>query len=294
MYSIGGLREWDFSVASASVFWDNGKRSGKVGASRVNVSKNDRQGEVFPMRATGLTSAVASALFVVLTAGLLVPVAAQPVAEPEQEKAPVGLTERMHAQCIRVVSGDRIEAQIRGDRVLRIQYLGVQLPASDDPSPRLRVLNRKALAFNRQLVENKSISLEFESTEPDEAGRLAAYVFVEKTFVNAELIRQGYARVAEASPEFQLKGYFQKQEEKAFEEGLGIWAVQAEAPVQPEVRRQPPSLPAGKYLASKQSKVFHYRDCQWAERIVPGNRLFFDSREEAVASGRRPCKICAP
>lgn len=246
------------------------------------------------MRAIGLTSVVASTLFVVLTAGLLGPVAAQPVVEPEPRETPLPLTERMRARCTRVVSGDRIEAQVGGESVLRIRYLGVQLPASDDPSPRLRVLNRKALAFNRQLVENKPISLEFESTEPDEAGRLAAYVFVEKTFVNAELIRQGYARVAEASPEFQLKSYFQKQEEKAFEEGLGIWAAQAEVPLQPDVRQQPPSPLAGKYLASKQSKVFHYRDCRWAERIVPGNRLFFDSRDEAVASGRRPCKICTP
>jgi beta-lactamase superfamily II metal-dependent hydrolase len=49
-----------------------------------------------------------------------------------------------------------------------------------------------------------------------------------------------------------------------------------------------------KYAASKKSKVFHYIDCSSAKKISPGNLVLFKTREEAIASGRRPCKICNP
>jgi hypothetical protein len=48
------------------------------------------------------------------------------------------------------------------------------------------------------------------------------------------------------------------------------------------------------YVASKNSKVFHKRDCRAAARISPENLIGFNSREEAINSGRRPCKICKP
>lgn len=48
------------------------------------------------------------------------------------------------------------------------------------------------------------------------------------------------------------------------------------------------------YVASKNSKVFHKSDCRAAARISSENLIGFNSREEAVHSGRRPCKICKP
>jgi len=49
-----------------------------------------------------------------------------------------------------------------------------------------------------------------------------------------------------------------------------------------------------KYVASRNSKVFHRPDCKWAKKIKPGNLVGFKSREEAVESGRRPCRNCRP
>jgi hypothetical protein len=48
------------------------------------------------------------------------------------------------------------------------------------------------------------------------------------------------------------------------------------------------------YVASKNSKVFHKKDCRAAARISPENLIGFRTREEAIRSGRRPCKICNP
>ena len=49
-----------------------------------------------------------------------------------------------------------------------------------------------------------------------------------------------------------------------------------------------------KYVASKNSKVFHKATCSSAKRINPGNLVTYKTREEAIQAGKRPCKICKP
>jgi methylphosphotriester-DNA--protein-cysteine methyltransferase len=49
-----------------------------------------------------------------------------------------------------------------------------------------------------------------------------------------------------------------------------------------------------KYVASKNSAVFHKPDCRWAKNISAGNLVGYSSREEATNSGKRPCKTCKP
>ncbi|MHC4122021.1 MAG: Ada metal-binding domain-containing protein [Planctomycetota bacterium] len=48
------------------------------------------------------------------------------------------------------------------------------------------------------------------------------------------------------------------------------------------------------YLASKNSKVFHQPKCSSAQRIKSQNRIIYKNREEAIGSGKRPCKLCKP
>ena len=68
-----------------------------------------------------------------------------------------------------------------------------------------------------------------------------------------------------------------------------------------------PKLPAGPidvtdepepdkppYVASINSDVFHWRGCPYAQRIKKSNLIWFWRREEAIKSGRRPCKRCQP
>lgn len=55
-----------------------------------------------------------------------------------------------------------------------------------------------------------------------------------------------------------------------------------------------PIVAEHRYVASKNSKVFHKLDCSSANRIKPKNRIFYNSRSEAIQSGRRPCKLCKP
>ena len=48
------------------------------------------------------------------------------------------------------------------------------------------------------------------------------------------------------------------------------------------------------YVASKNSKVFHKPDCSSAKGISPKNLVSYNSRGEAIKTGKRPCKRCKP
>ena len=49
-----------------------------------------------------------------------------------------------------------------------------------------------------------------------------------------------------------------------------------------------------KYVASKGSSVFHKPTCRWAQNISEENLVVYNSRQEAVQAGKRPCKTCNP
>ena len=48
------------------------------------------------------------------------------------------------------------------------------------------------------------------------------------------------------------------------------------------------------YVASYKREPFHYPWCKWAQKIAPGNRVCYETREQAIADGHRPCKVCNP
>ena len=68
------------------------------------------------------------------------------------------------------------------------------------------------------------------------------------------------------------------------------------APVRRERVRQAPKEEASEdyFIASKNSRVFHKPGCSSAKRILEKNKVIYKSREEAINSGKRPCKRCKP
>ena len=51
---------------------------------------------------------------------------------------------------------------------------------------------------------------------------------------------------------------------------------------------------AAEVVASKNSDVYHRTSCRHARRILPENRVRFESEAAARESGRRPCRVCRP
>ena len=55
-----------------------------------------------------------------------------------------------------------------------------------------------------------------------------------------------------------------------------------------------PVQTSGVYVGSIDSDKFHYPSCRFAEKILPENEIWFDTREAAYAAGYVPCGVCKP
>jgi micrococcal nuclease len=119
----------------------------------------------------------------------------------------------------------RVKEVVDGDTIVledgtKVRYIGLNTPERDRP------FYEEATDANRKLVENKEIRLEFDTVDIDQYGRTLAYVFEGETFVNLELLRQGYANVFTVPPNVKYEELFREAEQKAREARRGLWATQ--------------------------------------------------------------------
>lgn len=121
--------------------------------------------------------------------------------------------------CTRVVDGDTIIL----DGYERVRLIGVDTPEISHPRKPVQFFAKKASEFTRKLVPNKKVRLEFDQEKKDKYGRTLAYVFLEDgTFLNAEIIKQGYGFAYTKYP-FKYMDEFKAYEREAREKGLGLW-----------------------------------------------------------------------
>ena len=125
----------------------------------------------------------------------------------------------------RVVDGDTIVVQM-GDHSERVRYIGVDTPESVKPGVRVQCFAKAAAAANRRLVLGRSVRLEYDAEARDRYGRLLAYVYRVRDglFVNAELVRRGFATVATFPPNVAHEREFRRLANRARLSGRGLWA----------------------------------------------------------------------
>ena len=73
------------------------------------------------------------------------------------------------------------------------------------------------------------------------------------------------------------------------------WLVESERGDGTKAAPAPKPEPVGqKYYGSKNSDVFHYAWCRYVANIKATNLRVFNSRQEAINKGYRPCQVCKP
>jgi micrococcal nuclease len=99
-----------------------------------------------------------------------------------------------------------------------------------------KALEGKACGFTRSLVDKKEIRLEYDQANAhmdhrDTYGRVLAYVYLKDgTFVNAEIIRQGYGFAYTRFP-FKYLEEFREYEREARQNRRGLWAEEIWGPM---------------------------------------------------------------
>jgi micrococcal nuclease len=125
---------------------------------------------------------------------------------------------------VRVVDGDTIVARVDG-RDEYVRYIGVDTPETVKPDTPVQCYGPRASDENHRLVEGQTVRLTFDREVRDDYGRLLAYVYAGKRFVNAELVRGGYARTLAIAPNTSHAREFQRLAMKAAKTGRGLWGA---------------------------------------------------------------------
>jgi micrococcal nuclease len=120
------------------------------------------------------------------------------------------------AKVIRVIDGDNLEL----DNGKSIRLYGINCPEKGEK------YSKEAIDLSTQLALNQQISIDYQPNySTDRWGRILGYVFIDDTFLNEELVRQGYCQVTIYSKRAKLK--YQNQlvnaQEQAKQDKLGKW-----------------------------------------------------------------------
>jgi len=126
---------------------------------------------------------------------------------------------RQNGLVSRVVDGDTIEVAT-GNESWTVHYIGLDAPEITSP---VEWQAPQAMAFNESLVGGKNVTLVQDVTHTDANGVHPRYVIVNNTFVNYEILRQGFAVSAEEPPDITCKDSFVAAQVEAQGAVRGVW-----------------------------------------------------------------------
>ena len=79
---------------------------------------------------------------------------------------------------VRVVDGDTVRLAINGDEE-NVRLIGIDTPETVHPTRGEEPYGKEASDFTKQLLEGRSVYLEFDIEERDRFGRLLAYLYID-------------------------------------------------------------------------------------------------------------------
>ena len=106
-----------------------------------------------------------------------------------------------------------------------MRLIGIDTPESVKPGTPVECFAREASAYLERLVEGKRVRLVRDAEERDRYGRLLAYVYRDSLFVNAGMVRRGYATVATFPPNVRHVDEFLRLQREARRNARGLWGA---------------------------------------------------------------------
>ncbi len=137
----------------------------------------------------------------------------------------VGASRSDEVRVVRVVDGDTVVVRT-GSGEERVRYIGVDTPESVKPGTPVQCFAKAASAANRRLVEGQEVRLVLDAEARDRYGRTLAYVYrsSDGLFVNAELVRRGYAKPLTIPPNVAHAVELRRLAASARRGGRGLWS----------------------------------------------------------------------
>ncbi len=137
-------------------------------------------------------------------------------------------------QVTKVVDGDTFWVDNGTEKGLKIRFIGVDAPESRKVYKKpVGYYGKEAKIYLTDLLRDKKVKLVSDVDPLDQYGRTLSYVYLEDgTFVNAELIKNGYAVIMTVSPNVQFADYFAKLQVEARDNKKGLWNIDIKSNLQ--------------------------------------------------------------
>ena len=180
----------------------------------------------------------------------------------------------------------RVKWIVDGDTIVltdgqKVRYIGINAPELARDDHIAEPYGEEAKRFNARLLQQKKVRLEFDIEPNDRYQRRLAYVFLKDgTFVNAEMLSQGYAYLLYIRPNVKYHSTLLAAQRAAMSGKRGIWLNWREQ--------------NATYIGNKRSRRFHLPTCSSGKRIKPKNRILFQKKWDAYWEGYAPAKRCMP
>jgi|GEM_PF-6574761 micrococcal nuclease len=148
----------------------------------------------------------------------------------------------------KVSDGDTLQINYKGKNY-KVRLLDVDTPESVKSGVAVQAFGKEATEFTKEMALDKEVTLFFEKDLWDRYGRLLAHVILKNgEYLNALLVRKGYARVQVLSPNTRYREYFNNLLKESILDKVGIWAM-------PENKRPFVKGQSGEYVPKYWSKV---------------------------------------
>jgi len=136
----------------------------------------------------------------------------------------------------------RVRSVVDGDTIVletgqRVRLIGIDTPEvyeseklhrdarKQKRNPRvIQEMGKKSSAYAKSLLAGQRVRLEFDVEKLDKYKRLLAYVYLEDgTFVNAQMVKAGYASLLSIPPNVKHADLFREMYREARENNRGLW-----------------------------------------------------------------------
>ena len=123
------------------------------------------------------------------------------------------------------MDGDTFWIDNGTDKGLKVRLIGVNAPESRKTNRKdVEYYGKEAKNYLTKFLSNKRVRLVYDVVPKDRYGRTLAYVYLEDgTFLNAHLIKNGYASVMTIPPNVKYADYFVKLQRESRLNRRGLW-----------------------------------------------------------------------
>lgn len=124
----------------------------------------------------------------------------------------------------RVVDGDTFII-IENNEEVRVRMIGIDTPESVNSDMNKNCKYGKvASKYTTKLLSGKVVKIETDEKEYDVYGRKLAYVYLNNTFVNLDLVEKGYAISQDYKPNTKYSEKIREAQIKAQKKKIGMWS----------------------------------------------------------------------